>query len=229
MHTANRLAKCRVCDEIFRTFPGGAVPRARQCAPSDTIRNPAGVWIDESHGSRIIRDRNGCATVGLFILVTVWLAFAGTCGGMMAVGDKDGPTLFPILIVVLLVLATLGMFYLVLIHFLDRQVVEIADGELRASFEGPIPCWGNMKLDLRSIQQFYLQQVLYHGDGTTEGADLHALLTDGSFRKVLRGLSQHDAQFYVEHLNHWLESASSRPGNLVINHNKQNPAASAQQ
>lgn len=110
-----------------------------------------------------------------------------------------------------------GITYVVLTSFLNRTVVRVSGGELTI-YQGPLPVWGNRRLSIIDVCQFFCTESASRGKrGYSYTYTLNALLTSGERISLISNFADASHPLYLERsLEDRLKIADERvPGEWV--------------
>lgn len=111
----------------------------------------------------------------------------------------------------------IGITYAVLVTFLNRTVVRVSGGEL-SIYQGPLPVWGNRRLSIIDICQFFCTEKSSRGKhGHSYSYSLNVLLTSGERISLINNFQDASHALYLERtLEDRLKIADERvPGDWV--------------
>lgn len=213
----NQVARCRPCDEVFPFSKqldegsdedgyedgyedddsGDEVHDSRALAtrPRRPVPLPRGMQA-RNDGKRLTLRRRwlnwGLLPIGIFTLfwdtfMVVWFTISLTSGmwPMALFGSIHG-------------MVGLGLTYWCLLLAFESTVIEVDVGKLTVRHE-PLPYAGREVLEAGRVAQLYSKRVVTRGSkSTTITFELHAVLEDGSHKKLLDGLSSSDQALWLE-------------------------------
>jgi hypothetical protein len=183
------LARCRTCHAVFRFED--QLDGQRPDAP-----RPASITAEEGMGRLTYRHRWFSPKYFAFVVfLAVWFGFlAFWYIGVAAAGAPLLFSLFPLIHVA----AGVFLAYLTLAGFLNTTVVELDRGRLSVR-HGPLPWPGGVDLSTQELRQLYCEEKVTSGkNGPSYSYQLHAVLPDGSRKKLLSGLDSPDVPRYLE-------------------------------
>ena len=193
------IATCRYCHAVTKlrlaSEPGSPARRERPQVPQ-----PKGVAVEDlGHSLRITRRWFSPVFVFLLFFCILWDSILVFWYTMAVGGDAPGPfRLFACIFPILHVAVGVGLTYFTIAGFLNRTVIEAADGMLTIR-HGPVPWPGNHNIPTDDVDQLYCEEHISRTkNGTSTTYRLHAVLKDGRKLKLLDSLEQPDQALFVE-------------------------------
>ena len=96
--------------------------------------------------------------------------------------------------------AAIGLFltYSTIAGFLNQTLIRVSSGQLAVS-HGPLPWWGNKRLESSGIAQVYCKEHISRGkNSTTTTYEVHASTHAGKHEKLVDSLDSSDQALYLE-------------------------------
>ncbi len=187
------VAKCQVCNAVFAfgdQLGSGARSSARLPAP-----RPANVQIEQDGTElRLTRRWFGPVFIFLALFAVFWNGFMAVWFGMAIISRLWPMALFGTLH------ASIGLFvaYYAIAGFVNSTVVRVGMGEIEVR-HGPLPWFGNRRLETASIAQLYVKEVLRRQRrGSSLTYEVHAATRDGGHVILLSGLESSEQALFQE-------------------------------
>lgn len=192
MNLESMVAKCAACNAVFR-FDGELAPAApREELP---VPLPNGV-VMEQNGSELQITRRWLSAKFFFLVffclvwdgfLVVWFGIALASKIWMMAAFATGHAL-------------IGLFlsYYTVAGFLNRTRIGVSHAQI-AVRHGPLPWWGNKRLETSDVAQLYCKETITRSRGTTNASfSLHAMLRSGGEQKLLADLDNSEQALYFE-------------------------------
>lgn len=212
INLAVAIARCASCSAVF-AFSAAQLGRPVMpvSMPRPLAPKPAHLTVDDSgHDLKIWWNWLHCGLIPMALFALVWNGFLvvwyGLAFGVIANQGGGGNNGFWIMVLFPLLHVAVGVSigYSTLMGLLNTTTVEFADGMVRVRI-GPLPWFGNVELDARSIKQLYCststgQAVSFNLSPRTAhfSFELAALLVDGTKAVLVGGQSDPDTVRFIE-------------------------------
>jgi len=198
------MAKCDVCNAVFsfQDMYDDIAPKKAKAAsgtPYAAVPMPHNMSLDETDTTlTITRDwRSWTVFFMLFFAILwngmIWAFFVPAFGGVSdGFGFPFGFFLLPFIGV------GFYLIYQVVTGLLNKTTIRVTDGHLSIT-HAPIPA-RNTRLDADQIEQLYVRQHVNRSSNgnTTRSYSLNVILSNGSKKKLMSGLTSADQALYVE-------------------------------
>lgn len=214
------IAKCLACDAVFSLVDqiGQPLRSLRNSLPATAPKH----WMVEDFGSELtIRWRWYTHAIWFLVFFAIiWDGFliswyTAAIAGLLI--KFNWGSIIMLVFPVLHLAVGVGLTYLVLTSFLNRTVVRVSGGEL-SIYQGPLPVWGNRRLSIIDICQFFCTESSSRGKrGYSYTYSLNALLVSGERVCLLNNFQDASEPLYLERtLEERLKIADERvPGDWV--------------
>jgi hypothetical protein len=192
------VARCRICDEIFRfnalLSPGPAIPSPRPRAP-----RPNEVHLVEQDGARSIVIK--WYSPDHLVIIPVVALFFGFAAFLFTSTQSIDHFLPAVLIVLGMVLT-----YNFLANAMNHTTIVVDDTSVLAD-QGPIPMPGPgaVKIDRAEIYEFFCDQSIRRSRyGAAVTYNVNITDRQGQIRGLVHRADRDCARFIVEQLDEWL-------------------------
>lgn len=215
------IAKCQSCNSVFSfadklPAPPPAMLAAAGFRPKPEVAKPARFQLEEWGSDLSISYSwyNHAIWVLVFFCV-IWDGFLvvwyGIAFGMFFMGGNGGGgmgwfALLPILFPLLHVAVGVGLTYACIATFLNRTIIRVSAGELSV-WSGPMPTWGNRRIPVHEVEQFYVSESISHRKRSTSITyGLSVVLRDKQRLALISSLqSPEEARFLEQKLEQALK------------------------
>lgn len=193
------LAKCRACHAVFRF--GEDVPSVRE---RPVVMQPRSVEVLREGGALVFTHR--WFTLAALFLTVFTLFWDGFLVFWYAIALQPGTPLMMKVFPLIHVAAGLGITYYTLCCYVNRTTLTLDRGHLSVR-HGPLPWPGNVDMGTSEIRQLYCEEKINRGkNGVTFTYTLHALLRNGTRKKLLSGIDSPEVPLFMEQqLEQWMK------------------------
>lgn len=195
MNLDRMVAKCRECNAVFDFGDHFGVTNGSQSLSRMPVPRPADILIENTGTDiRFTRRWFGPTYIFLALFAVFWNGFMAVWFGIAIVSRLWPMALFGTLH------AAIGLFvaYLALAGFLNSTVIRVGLGEIEVK-HGPLPWFGNRRLETVSIAQLYSKEVVSRSRRSTSVShEVHLATRDGRHIKLLSGLESSEQALYLE-------------------------------
>ncbi len=190
------VAKCQECDAVFGFGDQFGSAINAQDVDRLPVPRPANLQIEQTGAElRLSRRWFSPAIIFLALFAVFWNGFMAVWFGIAIISRIWPLALFGILH------AAVGLFvaYYALAGFMNVTVIRVGMGELDVK-HGPLPWFGNRRLETAAIAQLYCKEVTRYRrrGGPSSTHEVHVATRDGRQVKLLSGLESSDQALYLE-------------------------------
>lgn len=196
------VGKCNNCDSVFRfadQIDFGDMPeqaRASAQASKMDAPRPADFMVMNNGGELFIQWRWFNASIIFFTIfalfwngfLVIWfsIAFASGALEMAAFGSIH-------------LLVGLFLAYYTVAGYINRTTVRVNPREISVQ-NGPLPWFGNRRLDAMSITQLYCKQRVHRGSKgrISYSYPVYAIMQDGTDHEAVTGVTDYTDSLYLE-------------------------------
>ncbi len=188
------VAKCGECNAVFGFGDQFGASDQRSVARLPVPR-PANVQIEQDGAElRFTRQWFSPAMAFLALFAIFWNGFMAVWFGIAIMSRLWPMALFGTLH------GAIGLFvaYYALAGFLNSTMIRVGMGEIEVT-HGPLPWFGNRRLETAAIAQLYVKEVLRNRRNSTSLThEVHVARRDGGHVTLLSGLESSEQALYLE-------------------------------
>ncbi|MBN1427015.1 MAG: hypothetical protein JXB07_01440 [Anaerolineae bacterium] len=188
------MAKCRSCNAVF-SIEDQVDGEAASGFTRQEVPKPKGFKVEDEMGTlKIIRPWFGLVTIPLTFFCLFWNGFMAFWFGTAITQRIWIMAAFGILHAII----GLVMAYTTIASYLNRTVVKVRFEGVEVK-NGPLPSFGNKRLETIAIKQLYTKEIISRGRSSYGYSyEVHAVTTDDRNEVVVGGLEDSAQALYIE-------------------------------